>query len=80
MNKMSLEKASPANLAQIVNEIKSSLKVVNAAIIAPADFRLSDYEDLYEIYQMIQKKAGRLTMMEVEGVLYELGTMRKAHR
>jgi uncharacterized protein YfkK (UPF0435 family) len=77
---MSLEKASPANLAQIVNEIKSSLKVVNAAIIAPADFRLSDYEDLYEIYQMIQKKAGRLTMMEVEGVLDELGTMRKAHR
>jgi uncharacterized protein YfkK (UPF0435 family) len=80
MNGMSLEKASPANLVQIVNEIKSSLKVVNAAIIAPADFRLSDYEDLYEIYQMIQKKAGRLTMMEVEGVLDELGTMRKAHR
>jgi uncharacterized protein YfkK (UPF0435 family) len=80
MNGMSLEKANPANLAQIVNEIKASLKVVNAAIIAPADFRLSDYEDLYEIYQMIQKKAGRLTMMEVEGVLDELGAMRKAHR
>jgi uncharacterized protein YfkK (UPF0435 family) len=80
MNGMSLEKASAANLAQIVNEIKASLKVVNAAIIAPEDFRLSDYEDLYEIYQMIQKKAGRLTMMEVEGVLDELGAMRKAHR
>jgi uncharacterized protein YfkK (UPF0435 family) len=80
MSEMNLETASLTNLAKIVHEIKASLKVVNAAIIAPEDFRLGDYEDLYEIYQMIQKKGGRLTMMEVEGVLDELGAMRKAHR
>lgn len=77
---MSLETASQENLIQIVNEIKNSLRVVNSAIISPEDFRLSDYEDLYYIYQMIQKKEGRLTMMEVDGILEELGEMRKAHR
>lgn len=77
---MNLETASQDNLEWIVNEIKASLKVVNAAIISPEDFRLGDYEDLYEIYKMIQKKEGRLTMLEIEGVLEELREMRKAHK
>lgn len=77
---MNLETPSQENLVRIVGEIKASLKVVNAAIINPEDFRLSDYEDLLEIHQMIQKKQGRLTMMEIEGILEELREMRKAHK
>ncbi|SEM89981.1 DUF1128 domain-containing protein [Lihuaxuella thermophila] len=77
---MNLETPSQENLERIVGEIKTSLKVVNAAIINPEDFRLSDYEDLLEIHQMIQKKQGRLTMMEIEGILEELREMRKAHK
>ncbi|SFJ47255.1 DUF1128 domain-containing protein [Thermoflavimicrobium dichotomicum] len=77
---MNLDTATQANLNYIVNEIKTSLKIVNAALINPEDFRLSDYDSLLEIYQLIQKKQGRLTMMEIEGILEELGELRKANK
>lgn len=68
---------SQENLIWVVNEIKSSLKLVNAALITPDDFRLSHFQDLLEIYQLIQKKQGQLTMMEIEGILEELRDMKK---
>ncbi|WP_240627473.1 DUF1128 domain-containing protein [Thermoflavimicrobium daqui] len=80
MDEVNLEVANQANLEFLVKEIKGHLKIVNAALISPEDFRISDYEDLLEIYQLIQKKQGRLTMMEIEGILEELGELRKAHR
>lgn len=69
--------ATQENLIWIVNEIKSSLKLVNAALITPDDFRLSHFQDLLEIYQLIEKKQGQLTMMEIEGILEELRDMKK---
>lgn len=68
---------SPENLIWVVDEIKSSLKLVNAALISPDDFHLSHFQDLLEIYQLIQKKQGQLTMMEIEGILEELRDMKK---
>lgn len=64
--------ATQENLDWVVNQIKASLKIVNAALISPNDFHLNHYSDLLEIYQMIEKKSGKLTMMEIEGVLEEL--------
>ncbi|MFC4545448.1 DUF1128 domain-containing protein [Paenactinomyces guangxiensis] len=75
---MNLETATQENLEFIIKGIKANLKVVNAAIINPEDFQLGDYEEILDIYKMIQKKQGRLTMMEIEGVLEELKGMRKA--
>jgi uncharacterized protein YfkK (UPF0435 family) len=75
---VNLKTASEANLAFIVNEIKTDLKIVNAALISPKDFSLEDYEYLLEIYQLIKRKQGQLTMMEIDGVLEELRSLRKS--
>ncbi|AUS09787.1 DUF1128 domain-containing protein [Laceyella sacchari] len=74
---MNLETATRENLEHIVKEIKDSLKIVNAAIITADDFKLEQYEELLDIYRMIEKKQGRLTMMEIEGVLDELRDLKQ---
>ena len=73
---MNLETPSKENVAYIVDEIKSRLKLVNTAIIDPEDFELDKYDELLALYRMIQKK-GTLTPMELEGILAELGELRK---
>jgi uncharacterized protein YfkK (UPF0435 family) len=37
---------------------------------------LDQYDELLEIHQLIRKKEGRLTMMEIEGILEELRELR----
>ena len=76
---MNLETPSKENVAYIVDEIKSRLKLVNTAIIDPEDFELDKYDELLALYRMIQKK-GTLTPMELEGILAELGGLRKEKR
>lgn len=73
---MELETPSKENLVYIVNKIKSHLNLVNAAIIDPEDFELEKYNELLDLYRMIQKK-GTLTPMELEGILAELSELRK---
>jgi uncharacterized protein YfkK (UPF0435 family) len=73
---VNLETPSKENVAHIVDEIKARLKLVNAAIIDPEDFELEKYDELLALYRMIQKKE-TLTPMELEGILAELGELRK---
>ncbi|MFC7441933.1 DUF1128 domain-containing protein [Laceyella putida] len=75
---MNLATPTRENLEFVVNEIKGNLKVVNAAIITADDFKLEQYEELLDIYHMIEKKQGRLTMMEIEGVLDELRELKQS--
>lgn len=77
---MNLDTPNKENLTRIVEEIKSNLKLVNASIISPEDFHLDHYEELFEIHQMIQKKEGHLTMMEIEGILEELRELRQSRK
>jgi uncharacterized protein YfkK (UPF0435 family) len=37
---------------------------------------LEDYAEILALHQMIRRKNDRLTMMEIEGVLEELGRLR----
>lgn len=76
MDKLNLNSPTQENLTWIINQIKNHLKVVNAALITPEDFSLDQYPDLLEIYQLIEKKQGRLSMMEIEGILEELSELR----
>lgn len=73
---MNLNDATHENLSWIVNQIKSQLKVVNTSLITPEDFTLEQYPELLEIYRLIEKKQGRLSMMEIEGILEELAQLR----
>jgi uncharacterized protein YfkK (UPF0435 family) len=66
------------NLETLIMEIKSHLNVVNAALIQPEDFSEASYDDIVELYEYISKKQGKLTLMEIEGVLEELRSLRQA--
>ncbi|SDX12459.1 Uncharacterized protein YfkK, UPF0435 family [Marininema mesophilum] len=74
---MNLEQPNQENLAYMINEIKGHLKLVNAALISPEDYRLDDYEEVHDLYTMVGKRKGKLTMMEIEGILEELRSLRK---
>jgi uncharacterized protein YfkK (UPF0435 family) len=74
---MNLETPCKENLVYLINEIKSRLKLVNTALIDPQEYRLEDYAEILALYQMIRRKNDRLTMMEIEGVLEELGQLRR---
>ncbi|MDA8353078.1 MAG: DUF1128 domain-containing protein [Firmicutes bacterium] len=74
---MNLDQPSRENLTFMIKEIKDRLNLVNAAIIRPEDYPMDVYEDVQEIYEMVEKKQGSLTMMELEGILQELGDLRK---
>jgi uncharacterized protein YfkK (UPF0435 family) len=71
------EKKNP-DLETLVLEIKSHLNVVNAALIQPEDYTSASYEDILELYEYVKKKQGNLTLMEIEGVLDELRSLRQS--
>jgi uncharacterized protein YfkK (UPF0435 family) len=69
---------SEKDIVTLVSEIKDQLNVVNAALIQPDDYKHASYEDIVELYEYVQKKQGKLTLMEIEGVLEELRSLRQA--
>lgn len=75
---MNLENPTRENLDYMINELKVHLKLVNTSIIDPEEYHMENYEKVYDIYTMVNKKQGRLSMMELEGVLQELGSIRKS--
>lgn len=74
---MNLEEATRENLNRMIEAIKTHLNLVNASVIRPEDYRLDDYDDIRDLYEMTEKKKGKFTMMELEGILEELGDLRK---
>lgn len=74
---MNLETPTIENLTYLVESIKSQLKVANASIIDVHDFRLEDYDEILEIFQLIDKRKGQLTMMEIDEILAEIGRLRQ---
>ncbi|MCH5583406.1 DUF1128 domain-containing protein [Shimazuella sp. AN120528] len=66
------------NLETLILEIKSHLNIVNAALIQPEDYSEADYDDIVELYEYVNKKQGKLTLMEIEGVLEELRSLRQS--
>lgn len=74
---MNLETPNKENLTYLIESIKSQLKVANASIIDAKDFRLEDYEEIKELFQLIDRRKGQLTMMEIDELLAELGRLRQ---
>lgn len=65
------------NLETLILELKNHLNVVNAALIQPEDYSEANYDDIVELYEYVNKKQGKLTLMEIEGVLEELRSLRQ---
>lgn len=68
---------SNQDIIMLVSEIKSHLNVVNAALIQPEDYSADSYDELADLYNYIKKKQGKLTLMEIDGVLEELKCLRQ---
>ncbi|PTX60260.1 uncharacterized protein YfkK (UPF0435 family) [Melghirimyces profundicolus] len=74
---MNLEQPNRENLVFMIDAIKNRLNLVNASMIRPEDFSLEKYGDIRDLYNMMEKKKGNLTMMELEGILQELSELRQ---
>lgn len=75
---MDLDKPSKENIIYMIDAIKGHLKLVNAGLIDPDDYELDQYEEIKDLYTMVERKKGNLTMMELDGILAELGDLRKS--
>lgn len=72
---MNLQEATSENMAFMITDLKKRLKTVNDSLINPDDFRLEDYAEIRDIYELVAKRES-LSMMEIEGILTELGELR----
>ncbi len=72
---MDLTNKSEENLAYMVESIKEKMQVINSGMIKPESFDLSSYDDIYEIYVMLNKKQS-LSVAEMQAILAELGKLR----
>jgi len=72
---MDLTIKSEENLAYMVESIKEKMQVINSGMIKPESFELSSYDDIYEIYVMLNKKQS-LSVAEMQAILAELGKLR----
>lgn len=73
---MDLSKPTEANIAYMVDRIKSKLRMATGSVMQPSSFRLDRYDDLREIYEMVASK-DRFSIREMEAIVTELGRLRQ---
>lgn len=71
-----LSTPSEANLEYMIEEIKKKLKMAAVSAIKPGHFAMEQYEDIYDIYDVIMGKA-TFSISEMEALVTELGKLRK---
>jgi len=71
-----LEQATMDNMVFMIEAITSKLKMASAAAIKATSFDLSKYEDIKDIYEVIQSKSN-FSISEVEALVSELGKLRQ---
>ncbi|MFC5542055.1 MAG: DUF1128 domain-containing protein [Bacilli bacterium] len=73
---MNLTTPSKENVAYIVEKIKEKLKMVNSEALRSEDFTEANYEDLYDLYEMVMKR-DTFSPSEMQAIVSELGSLRK---
>lgn len=76
---MDLKQPSRENIEYIIRWIQKRLSMVNTAVLDPAYFDLNIYEDLYDIYRMMEQKE-RFSISEIEAIVAELGSLRSKNK
>ena len=72
---MNLDVKSQENLAYMIEEIKSKLRMASAAAMQASAFSTEQYDDIHDLYEMVMSKKN-LSISEVEAVVTELGRLR----
>jgi uncharacterized protein YfkK (UPF0435 family) len=73
---MNLAEKSIENVEYMIEQIKEKLKVLNLGAIKPSHFDEEMYEELKEIYDMVQRK-NSFSPNEMQALVEELGSLRK---
>lgn len=72
---MSLEEKNPENMHTMIEDIKSKLDMVNDHMLSSENYNIEQYDDIMEIYKMVQHKKS-VSIMEKQAILQELGDLR----
>lgn len=73
---MDLSKPSNENITFMIEEIKAKLRMVNVDAMKSEHFNDSQYEDLFDLYEMV-KSRDNITPNEMQAIAKELGSLRK---
>lgn len=73
---MNLSQKSTENVEYMIEQIKGKLKVLNLGAIKSSHFDEDMYEELKEIYELVQRK-NSFSPNEMQALVEELGSLRK---
>jgi uncharacterized protein YfkK (UPF0435 family) len=76
VTEMNLSEKSIENVEYMIEQIKEKLKVLNLGAIKPSHFDEEMYEELKEIFEMVQRK-NSFSPNEMQALVEELGSLRK---
>lgn len=72
---MDLSQPTKENVEFMIEAIKTKLRMASGAAMQASHFQVDRYEDIKDIYDMIQSK-DRFSISEVEALVSELGKLR----
>ncbi|MED4071705.1 DUF1128 domain-containing protein [Priestia endophytica] len=73
---MNLQEKSAENIKYMVEKISQKLNIMNMGVMKPEQFDEESYEELREIYEMVEAKR-QFSPSEMQAIAAELGTLRK---
>ncbi|MEX2460544.1 MAG: DUF1128 domain-containing protein [Paenibacillaceae bacterium] len=73
---MDLTKNTIENADYIIDAIKTKLRMASGAALSAKQFDLELYEDLKDIYDLVQSKP-YFSVSEMDAIVLELGRLRK---
>ncbi|QJD84341.1 DUF1128 domain-containing protein [Cohnella herbarum] len=72
---MDLNQPTQQNVEYMIEAIKTKLRMATGAAMQASSFTVDKYEDLKDIYDMVNSKE-RFSISEVEALVSELGRLR----
>ena len=72
---MDVSKKTDESVQFMVSAIKTKLRMATGDAIKPHHFTVDQYEDIKDIYDMVESK-DRFSIMEMEAIVSELGRLR----
>ncbi|GIP34529.1 DUF1128 domain-containing protein [Paenibacillus sp. J2TS4] len=73
---MSNTRSTAEEVEQMIEAIKTKLRVATGAAIKASHFDYNKYEDLVDIYELVMSK-NQFSVSEMDAIVSELGRLRK---
>ncbi|PWA13475.1 DUF1128 domain-containing protein [Pueribacillus theae] len=72
---MDLSVKNRDNMEYMINGIVQKLQVVNTSAIKAEDYDIDNYEELRDLYSLVNRK-NQFSVSEIEAIVSELGALR----